>query len=380
MRREHAILAQSAGRAVGSILRALGPPPVARGGRARAVRRRSVRLWHRGRRSTRCQRRRRSCARSPLPALAPLDAGADPRLTGARSESQRGDTIGSVLARARRRRSRGARSSCAPIPAARPLYQLRPGQSLRVETDDDGTLLSLRFLTASGDLLTIARDRRQALARRRAAAPVEVRWAVRGRRDPHVAVRRRGRGRPSRRGHAAARRRVRRRHRLLSRPAARRPLHRRLRDALRRRRAGRQRGASSPPNSSNRGKTLPRVPLARRATAAKATTAPTAPRCTVRSCARRWNSRASRRDSRCARFHPILQHVARAPGRRLRGADRHAGARDRRRHRGLRRRSRAVTATSIILRAPRRVLDGLCASVALRRASQAGRARARRAT
>ncbi len=87
------------------------------------------------------------------PALAPL----------ARDEGywreeriQRGDTIGSVL----------ARLSVADQPAqlflrtdarARTLYQLKPGKSVRVQTDELGRLLALSYLTQGGDLLTIRR-------------------------------------------------------------------------------------------------------------------------------------------------------------------------------------------------------------------------------
>jgi murein DD-endopeptidase MepM/ murein hydrolase activator NlpD len=111
----------------------------------------------------------------PLPALAPLDIGAPMRF---RREGviERGDTIGSVLARL------GVVDPTAlnflmSDPAARPLYQLRPGRSLRVETDGSGTLVELRFLTATGDFLTIARSG-ESLSAIRAPAPVELRWRV----------------------------------------------------------------------------------------------------------------------------------------------------------------------------------------------------------
>jgi len=68
----------------------------------------------------------------------------------------RGDTLGSVLARL---------SISDPTalqflhndPAARTLYQIKPGKSLRVQTDDDGHLLALSYLTQSGDVLTVRR-------------------------------------------------------------------------------------------------------------------------------------------------------------------------------------------------------------------------------
>ena len=69
---------------------------------------------------------------------------------------QRGDTLGSVL----------ARLSVTDAPAlnflhvdarARPLYQLKPGKSVRVQTDDDGHLLALAYLTQNGEVLSVRR-------------------------------------------------------------------------------------------------------------------------------------------------------------------------------------------------------------------------------
>jgi murein DD-endopeptidase MepM/ murein hydrolase activator NlpD len=70
---------------------------------------------------------------------------------------ERGDTIGSLLARA------GVDDNAAfnflrTDPSARPLYQLRPGRALRLATDDNGDLVELRFLKPSGDMLTITRS------------------------------------------------------------------------------------------------------------------------------------------------------------------------------------------------------------------------------
>jgi len=69
---------------------------------------------------------------------------------------QRGDTVGAVLARL---------SVIDPVALgflrsdgrARPLYQLKPGKSLRVHIDDDGRLISLSYLAADGGLLAIDR-------------------------------------------------------------------------------------------------------------------------------------------------------------------------------------------------------------------------------
>ncbi len=111
----------------------------------------------------------------PLPMLAPLDTGAAPRFRH-EGRIQRGDTVGSVLARL------GVDDPAALAflrtdPAARPLYQLRPGRSLRVETDGDGLLQELRFLTGAGEMLTIARSGER-LSASSAPAPVELQWSI----------------------------------------------------------------------------------------------------------------------------------------------------------------------------------------------------------
>ncbi len=86
---------------------------------------------------------------------------------------QRGDTVGSVLARLGVDDA-DAMGFLRTDPAARPLYQLRPGRPLVVETDDDGRLLQLRFITGTGDLLSIARGGER-LTAATSPAPVEVR-------------------------------------------------------------------------------------------------------------------------------------------------------------------------------------------------------------
>jgi murein DD-endopeptidase MepM/ murein hydrolase activator NlpD len=78
---------------------------------------------------------------------------------------RRGDTIGSLLARA------GADDSAALTflrtdPAARPLYQLKPGRPLQVATDNAGGLVALRFHTADGERLIVARESGTLVARR----------------------------------------------------------------------------------------------------------------------------------------------------------------------------------------------------------------------
>ena len=70
---------------------------------------------------------------------------------------ERGDTIGSLLARASVDDPE-AMEFLRSNPAARALYQLRPGRPLHVATDDDGHLAALRFLAGDGQMLSIARN------------------------------------------------------------------------------------------------------------------------------------------------------------------------------------------------------------------------------
>src|SRR6185295_11343511 len=69
---------------------------------------------------------------------------------------ERGDTLGSVLARLSVTDA-AAQQFLRTDEAARPLYQLLPGKSVRVETDDDGRLISLRYLAQGGALLSVDR-------------------------------------------------------------------------------------------------------------------------------------------------------------------------------------------------------------------------------
>ncbi len=106
-----------------------------------------------------------------LPAIAPVPA-VPPRYW-AEDRIQRGDTVGSVLARL------GVDDPAALAllrsdPLARPLYQLRPGRPLRVETDDDGQLLRLRSVTGGGTQVALRRDGERFVADADAAA-VDVR-------------------------------------------------------------------------------------------------------------------------------------------------------------------------------------------------------------
>jgi murein DD-endopeptidase MepM/ murein hydrolase activator NlpD len=111
----------------------------------------------------------------PMPAFAAMPE-ADLARYWREERIQRGDTIGSVLSRLGIDDA-AAMNFLRTDPAARPLYQLRPGKPLRVETNGDGRLLQLRFVTAAGDLLGIARDGDRLVAQT-VAAPVDVRWRM----------------------------------------------------------------------------------------------------------------------------------------------------------------------------------------------------------
>ena len=209
---------------------------------------------------------------------------------------QRGDTIGSLLARAgvndadamqflRTDPARVRSTSC--------------GRAARSASRSTRTAISSRcsFHTGAGDMLAIERADGGFRAEREPADGRSAHDAAL-RRDPLVAVRRGRRGGHSRRGDARARRRVRRRHRFLSGPAARRSLHRRIRGALRRRRARRHRPHSRRRIRSTAASTIARVLLARRGRQRAAISPTPAAARAARSCARRWSSRASRPASR----------------------------------------------------------------------------------
>ena len=110
-----------------------------------------------------------------LPPLPPAESGDGGRYW--REERiRRGDTIGSVLARL------GVDDPQAQVylardPAARPLYQLRPGRPLQVETDAAGTLLQLRFATTGGELLRIRREDDRLVGTTQ-ELPVDVQWRL----------------------------------------------------------------------------------------------------------------------------------------------------------------------------------------------------------
>ena len=88
-----------------------------------------------------------------LPSLTPPSLGAG---YWREARIERGDTLGSVLARLSVIDA-AAQQFLRTDEGARPLYQLKPGKSVRVETDDDGRLLSLRYLAQGGSLLRVER-------------------------------------------------------------------------------------------------------------------------------------------------------------------------------------------------------------------------------
>jgi murein DD-endopeptidase MepM/ murein hydrolase activator NlpD len=69
---------------------------------------------------------------------------------------QRGDTLGSVLARLGIDDA-PAQNFLRNDARARPLYQLRPGKAVRVQADDDGRLIALSYLAQGGELLSVKR-------------------------------------------------------------------------------------------------------------------------------------------------------------------------------------------------------------------------------
>ena len=92
-----------------------------------------------------------------LPSPEPL-ADADEASAFWREERvQRGDTIGSLLARATVN-DPDALTFLRVNAAARAVYQLRPGQSVRVATDEDGHLIALRFIAANGESQKLERQ------------------------------------------------------------------------------------------------------------------------------------------------------------------------------------------------------------------------------
>ena len=111
----------------------------------------------------------------PTPALPSDDA--DSATYWREERVQRGDTIGSLLARA------GVDDPAAMQylrvhPDARPLYQLRSGRPVQVAVDEDGDLVALRFRTNAGDMLAIER-RGEGFSAARTPATEEERTTLR---------------------------------------------------------------------------------------------------------------------------------------------------------------------------------------------------------
>jgi murein DD-endopeptidase MepM/ murein hydrolase activator NlpD len=104
----------------------------------------------------------------PLPAL--VDAASPVAPYWHEARVQRGDTIGSLLARAGLDDA-AASAFLSADPAARPIYQLKPGRPVQLATDADGRLASLRMLTADGERLVVERTGAGFAARRETAEP-----------------------------------------------------------------------------------------------------------------------------------------------------------------------------------------------------------------
>ena len=111
----------------------------------------------------------------PIPAIALADAADDHYWREERV--QRGDTIGSLLARAAVDDSE-AMEFLRTDPSARALYQLRPGRALKVATHDDGRLAGLRFLAGNGEILSVGRSA-NGFTTNREAAPADTRVTMR---------------------------------------------------------------------------------------------------------------------------------------------------------------------------------------------------------
>ncbi|MFO1316316.1 MAG: peptidoglycan DD-metalloendopeptidase family protein [Burkholderiales bacterium] len=111
----------------------------------------------------------------PLPALPAEDAAAT--VYWREERVQRGDTIGSLLARAGvddPDAMRFLRTSA----DARPLYQLRPGRPVRVAVDDNGALVALAFRTGADESFAVERAG-EAFRATKSAAAADVRTVLR---------------------------------------------------------------------------------------------------------------------------------------------------------------------------------------------------------
>ncbi|MCC6196035.1 MAG: peptidoglycan DD-metalloendopeptidase family protein [Burkholderiales bacterium] len=111
----------------------------------------------------------------PLPAL---DRGEDTAVYWREERVQRGDTVGSLLARAGMSDA-GAMYFLRTDAQARPVSRLRPGRAVQVAIQADGDLVALRFVTEQGDRLTVERGDDQAFQVSRSAVAEETRTALR---------------------------------------------------------------------------------------------------------------------------------------------------------------------------------------------------------
>jgi murein DD-endopeptidase MepM/ murein hydrolase activator NlpD len=113
-----------------------------------------------------------------LPAPIPLVEDDDGSVFWREERVQRGDTIGSLLARAAVDDPE-ALTFMRVNASARPLYKLEPGRPVRVATDEQRRLVALRFIAGSGELLEIARQG-DTLAAHSAPPAMETRLTLRG--------------------------------------------------------------------------------------------------------------------------------------------------------------------------------------------------------
>ena len=113
-----------------------------------------------------------------LPAPAPLAEDGETGVFWREERVQRGDTIGSLLARAAVD-DPVALTFLRVNASARPLYRLQPGRPVRVATDEEGRLIALRFIAGGGDLLEVARQG-DTFAAHSAPPTMETRLTLRG--------------------------------------------------------------------------------------------------------------------------------------------------------------------------------------------------------
>ena len=113
-----------------------------------------------------------------LPAPIPLVEDDDGSVFWREERVQRGDTIGSLLARAAVD-DPDALTFMRVNASARPLYKLQPGRPVRVATDEQGRLVALRFIAGNGELLEIARQG-DTFAAHSAPPATETRLTLRG--------------------------------------------------------------------------------------------------------------------------------------------------------------------------------------------------------